>query len=80
MHASKLQPARLRIFQKPVPGILLAALLVCTGTRHASAAELNMDELQLALLFIAHDLATVRYLCDRVMVLYGGRICEIDKL
>ena len=49
MHASKLQPARLRIFQKPVPGILLAALLVCTGTRHASAAELNVDELQLAL-------------------------------
>ena len=35
------------------------------------------EQMQLALLFIAHDLATVRYLCDRVMVLYLGRVMEI---
>ncbi|MGH8252528.1 MAG: oligopeptide/dipeptide ABC transporter ATP-binding protein [Steroidobacteraceae bacterium] len=33
-------------------------------------------QLGLALLFIAHDLPTVRFLCDRVMVLFRGRIVE----
>jgi oligopeptide transport system ATP-binding protein len=35
------------------------------------------QELQLTVLFIAHDLASVRYSCDRVMVLYLGRVMEI---
>jgi peptide/nickel transport system ATP-binding protein len=30
----------------------------------------------LAILFISHDLATVRYLCDEIIVLYLGRIME----
>jgi oligopeptide/dipeptide ABC transporter ATP-binding protein len=30
----------------------------------------------LALVFISHDLAAVRYLCERVLVLYRGRIVE----
>jgi oligopeptide/dipeptide ABC transporter ATP-binding protein len=34
------------------------------------------EQLHLALLFIAHDLATVRFLCDRVMVLYLGQVME----
>lgn len=34
-------------------------------------------ELALSLLFIAHDLATVRLLCTRVMVLYRGQVMEI---
>ncbi|MDO5016174.1 MAG: ABC transporter ATP-binding protein [Eubacteriales bacterium] len=32
-----------------------------------------------ACLFISHDLDVVRYLCDRVAVLYQGRICEENK-
>lgn len=35
------------------------------------------DERDLTYLFITHDLATAKYLCDRVAVMYLGRIVEI---
>ena len=34
------------------------------------------QQMGLALLFIAHDLAVVRYLCSRVVVLFRGRVVE----
>ena len=35
------------------------------------------EQLGLTLLFISHDLDVVQYLCDRVVVLYLGRVMEI---
>jgi len=35
--------------------------------------------LDLAMLFISHDLLVVRHLCDRVMVLYLGRVMESGR-
>ncbi|MGH2547164.1 MAG: ABC transporter ATP-binding protein, partial [Actinomycetota bacterium] len=35
------------------------------------------DELKLGLLFITHDLSVLRELCDRLAVMYSGRVVEV---
>jgi oligopeptide transport system ATP-binding protein len=55
----------------------VAALDMSIKSQVANLLRDMRDELGLALLFIAHDLATVRYLCERVLVLYLGRVMEI---
>ena len=35
------------------------------------------DEMGLTYLFITHDLATAKYLCDRIAIMYLGRIVEL---
>ena len=62
---------RLLICDEPV-----AALDVSIKSQIANLLRDMRDQLQLSLLFIAHDLATVRYLCDHVVVLYLGRVME----
>ncbi len=37
-------------------------------------------ELNLTYLFITHDLATAKYICDRIGILYLGRLSEVGEL
>ena len=38
------------------------------------------EELRLTYVFITHDLATARYICDRIAIMYLGRIVEMGPL
>jgi peptide/nickel transport system ATP-binding protein len=38
------------------------------------------EELHLTYVFITHDLATARYICDRIAIMYLGRIVEVGPL
>lgn len=38
------------------------------------------DELNLTYLFITHDLATAKYICERIAIMYLGRIVEVGAL
>ena len=35
------------------------------------------DELQLAYVFVSHDISVIRYICDRVAVMYRGKVVEM---
>ncbi len=35
------------------------------------------EELQVSIIYVSHDLATIRYICDRTAIIYLGRIMEM---
>jgi len=54
----------------------IASLDVSVQAQIVALLDRLRRELDLTLLFISHDIAMARYLCDRIAVLYLGRIVE----
>lgn len=55
----------------------ISALDVSIKSQIANLLKDLQAQLHLSILFIAHDLAAVRFSCERVLVLYLGRVMEI---
>ena len=64
------------------PNFLVADECVSMLDVSVRAEVLNMllqfrSELETSILFITHDISVAKYMCDRIMVIYAGKVMEI---
>ena len=64
---------RLIVLDEPV-----SALDVSIQAQIINLLEDLQDELALTYLFVAHDLSVVRHVCDRIAVMYLGKLMEVS--
>ena len=57
----------------------ISALDVSIQAQIVNLLDTLQDELDLTLLFIAHDLSVVRHISDRIAVMYLGRVMELSS-
>jgi len=75
----RLSIARALVMQ---PKVLVADEPVSMLDVSIKAGILNLlknlsQDIQMAILYISHDLSTVKYLCDRIIIMYLGKLMEI---
>jgi peptide/nickel transport system ATP-binding protein len=58
----------------------VSALDVCVRARVLDLLKELKREMGLTLMFVSHDLSVIRRICDRVLVMYRGRIVEMGDV
>jgi peptide/nickel transport system ATP-binding protein len=58
----------------------VSALDVSIRAQILNLMEEMKEELKLTYLFVSHDLSVIRHICDRVVVMYVGKVVEIASV